>query len=99
VILSIGGLAAILGLMALMRQAFDFSRGQIAGFTVVGFVIVLAAEILFIWLLVRSLKGVQASHDDGRPGSPIYGRSCFRGRLERLARAAALGTFCDQPTG
>ena len=46
------GLGSIIALLALLRQSPEFA-GVIMGFSVLSFLLVLAAEIVFIWLLLR----------------------------------------------
>ena len=50
---SVGGLAILVGLIAVMKHA-GFHNELIAGFSLLGFLLLLAAEIVFIWLLLRS---------------------------------------------
>lgn len=55
---SVGGLGVIIGLLALMKEALEFNSGLIAAFALLSFLILMGAEIVFIWLLVRSQKQV-----------------------------------------
>ena len=59
VAVSVGGLAILIGLLAVMKEA-GFSEGLIVGFTVMSFLILLAANSAFISLLFRSKK--EAAH-------------------------------------
>src|SRR4051812_9761659 len=58
VAVTVGGLAILIGLMAVMKEA-HFDDGLIAGFMGLAFLLLLAAESVFIWLLLRSRKGTQ----------------------------------------
>lgn len=53
---TVGGLALMIGLMAVMKQVLNFGTGMIAGFTLLSFLLLLGAESVFIWLLVRSKR-------------------------------------------
>ncbi|MEN3332966.1 MAG: Double zinc ribbon [Blastocatellia bacterium] len=62
VAVTVGGLAILIGLMAVMKEA-HFDEGLIAGFTGLAFLLLLAAESVFIWLLLRSRRGAkETSH-------------------------------------
>lgn len=50
---SVGGLAILVGLIAVMKES-GFSNGLIALFSMLGFLLLLGAESVFIWLMVRS---------------------------------------------
>ena len=50
---SVGGLAILVGLIAVMKHS-GFNNGVIAGFSLLSFLLLLAAESVFIWLMVRS---------------------------------------------
>jgi hypothetical protein len=50
---SVGGIGVILALMALMKQTLNFGNGLIAGFSLLSFLLLVGAESVFIWLLVR----------------------------------------------
>jgi hypothetical protein len=50
---SVGGLAILVGLIAVMKHA-GFDNGLIAGFSLLSFLLLLAAEAVFIWLILRS---------------------------------------------
>ncbi|MGH9428964.1 MAG: hypothetical protein ACRD2L_21985, partial [Terriglobia bacterium] len=53
VAVSVGGLAMLIGLMAVMKEA-GFSDGLIALFSMLSFLLLLGAESVFIWLVLRS---------------------------------------------
>ena len=57
VVTAIFGLAAITGMMAVMRTGFDLYMGEILFITMLSFFIILGVEGILVWLLVRSLKG------------------------------------------
>jgi len=50
---SVGGLAILVGLIAVMKWS-GFSLGLIALFSLLSFLLLLGAESVFIWLMVRS---------------------------------------------
>jgi hypothetical protein len=56
------GLGAIIALLALLKQSPEFA-GVIMGFSALSFLLVLAAEIVFIWLLLRPKTGKQEADD------------------------------------
>lgn len=60
---SVGGLGVIIGLLALMKEALDFNPGLIAAFALLSFLILIGAEIVFIWLLVRSQRQIRTSDE------------------------------------
>lgn len=53
---SVGGLALIIGLMAVMKHELHFSDGLILIFSLLSFALLLAAESVFIWLLFNSAR-------------------------------------------
>jgi hypothetical protein len=62
---SVGGLSLIIGLMAVMKWA-GFDLGLIAMFTILSFLLLLGAESVFIWLLLRlrrpAIKPIALTH-------------------------------------
>lgn len=61
VAVSVGGLALIIGLMAVMKTELKFSDGLIVLFSLLSFLLLLAAESVFIWLVVRSKAAAKES--------------------------------------
>ena len=53
---SVGGLGVLIGLMAVMKQALHLDTGVIITFSMLSFLILLVAEISFIWLLVSTQR-------------------------------------------
>ena len=53
VAVSVGGLAILVGLIAVMKES-GFSHGLIALFSLLSFLLLLGAESVFIWLILRS---------------------------------------------
>lgn len=53
---SVGGLALIIGLMAVMKNELHFDTQLILLFSLLSFLPLLAAEIVFIWLLLSSVR-------------------------------------------
>ncbi|MEP6706558.1 MAG: hypothetical protein ABJC05_03515 [Pyrinomonadaceae bacterium] len=70
VAITIVGLGAVISLLGRLKETPEFA-GVIMGFSVLSLLIVLATEILFIWLLLRSktpAKGAaELSHLKGTP--------------------------------
>ncbi len=60
VAVSVGGLAVLIGLMAVMKE-LRFSDGLIALFSLLSFLLLLGAESVFIWLIVRSKSAAKES--------------------------------------
>lgn len=60
VAVSVGGLAILIGLMAVMKES-NFSLGLIVVFTALSFLLLLGAASVFIWLLLRSKSGAQGA--------------------------------------
>ncbi len=58
VAVSVGGLAMLIGLMAVMKEA-GFSDMLIALFSLLSFLLLLGAESVFIWLMVRSKRATK----------------------------------------
>lgn len=54
VAVSVGGLALLIGLMAVMKTELRFSDGLIVLFSLLSFLLLLGAEGVFIWLMVRT---------------------------------------------
>src|SRR5262249_55219317 len=57
------GVGALIGLMALMKLALHFNEGLIAGFSLLCLLPFLAAETVFIWLVIRAISGVKKAAD------------------------------------
>src|SRR5882724_1195797 len=51
---SVGGLALIIGLMAVMKNELHFDNQLIVLISLLSFLLLLAAETVFIWLLFNS---------------------------------------------
>ena len=56
---SVGGLALLIGLMAVMKNELHFANGLIVLFSLLSFVLLLAAEIILVWLLLSSHRRAQ----------------------------------------
>ena len=69
VAVSVGGLAILIGLIAVMRESLH-DEGLIAGFAGLAFLLILAAESVFIWLLLRSRMGGKEAGDKIKPQKP-----------------------------
>jgi len=62
------GLAAIIGLMAVLKHVFNQADnlGLIIFFTLISFLIMLAVESVFIWMLLSRKKGAKEARDTAR---------------------------------
>src|SRR5216683_2307915 len=69
VVVTIVGLGAIILLLALLKQSPELA-GVIMAFSVLSFLIVLATEILFIWLLLRSKTNAKGTADLSQLNGP-----------------------------
>jgi len=69
VVVTIVGLGAIILLLALLKQSPELA-GVIMAFSVLSFLIVLATEILFIWLLLRSKTDAKGTADLSQLNGP-----------------------------
>jgi len=63
---SVGGMAMLIGLMAMMKETLNFSNQLITLFAFLGFLLLLGAESVFVWLLVRRGKAL-SSQEQGHP--------------------------------
>ena len=54
---SVGGIGVLIGLMAVMKQGLNFDNEQIVLFSLLSFAMLLGAEFVFIWLLIRKSRG------------------------------------------
>jgi predicted amidophosphoribosyltransferase len=61
---SVGGLALLIGMMAVMKHELQFENQMILLVLLLSFVPLLAAEIIFIWLLLRSKSGSGAREQE-----------------------------------
>jgi uncharacterized paraquat-inducible protein A len=53
VAVSVGGIGAMIGLMAVMKESLNFDSEQIVLFSLLSFAMLLGAEAVFIWMLLR----------------------------------------------
>ena len=60
---TIAGLGVIIGMMAVMKEVVNFNIDIITAVTALCFLIVLAADSVFIWLLLRSKRETKESGD------------------------------------
>jgi Na+/melibiose symporter-like transporter len=60
----VGGLCAIIGLMAVMKNLPDFDFGRIMAVTVLSFLFMLLLEAVFIW---KFLRGRRSPHETSEP--------------------------------
>lgn len=73
---SVGGLAVLLGLMAMMKETLDFNNQQITLFSLLGFLLLLGAESVLVWLLLRRGSArnneLTGAREAGHP-TPLHG--------------------------
>jgi hypothetical protein len=70
VAITIVGLGAVISLLARLKETPEFA-GPIMGFSVLSLLIILATEILFIWLLLRSKTAAKGAADPSQlKGTP-----------------------------
>jgi hypothetical protein len=54
---SIAGIGVLIGLMAVLKNVLNFPLHLIVGFSAAAFAVVLAADLLFIWMLLKVWRG------------------------------------------
>jgi hypothetical protein len=59
----VGGLCAIIGLMAVMKNLPDFDFGRIMAVTMLSFLFMLLLESVFIWKLLRGRRSPKETSD------------------------------------
>jgi hypothetical protein len=62
VAVSVGGLALLIGLMALMKNELHFANGMIVIVSILSFVLLLGAEGTLVWLLLNTQRRAR-SHE------------------------------------
>ncbi len=68
-IVTIVGLGTTIGVMALMKQALHFPNGLIIAFSLLFMLAFLAADSVFVWLLLRSKRDAkETDHALAQPG-------------------------------
>ncbi|HEX5734785.1 MAG TPA: zinc ribbon domain-containing protein [Blastocatellia bacterium] len=55
--ISLGGLALLIGLMAVMKNVLNFDDGVIIGFTALSFLLLVVALCVVIWMAARTRAG------------------------------------------
>ena len=66
VAVSVGGLAILIGLLAVMKEA-NLGVGLIVAFMLLSFLLLIGANSVFIWLILRSKIGSREGHDRTQP--------------------------------
>lgn len=61
VFVTVFGLGALTGLMAVMRLSLNFDTGLITGFAGLAFLLICAVDSVFIWLLLRAMSMAKAA--------------------------------------
>jgi predicted nucleic acid-binding Zn ribbon protein len=64
---TIVGLGAVIGFMAVMKEVAHLNEGVIIAFTFLSFLTFLGVDSVFIWLLLRSRRGAKESGEITRP--------------------------------
>jgi len=64
---SVGGIGVLIGLMAVMKKELEFDSEQIVLFSLLSFAMLLGAEFVFIWLLVRRSKAMRWTKEADPP--------------------------------
>ncbi len=70
---SVGGLGLLIGLMAVMKNELHFANGLILLISLLSFVLLLAAESIFIWLLLSSQRRSQGHKNQGADITQVKG--------------------------
>jgi cytoskeletal protein RodZ len=73
VAVSVGGLALLIGLMAVMKNELHFANGLILLFSLLTFVLLLGAESVFIWLLLSTHRRAQGRENDAADSTQLKG--------------------------
>ncbi len=99
VVVTVGGLAMLIGLMALMKES-NFNLGLIVAFTVLSFLLLLGAASVFIWLLLRSKSGAKETSDTAQlkePATKELGAAQARALAEPAPRVTEHTTRTLEP--
>lgn len=59
VCVTVGGLAMLIGLMAVMKDVLNFGTELIVAFTLLSFLMLVAADSVLIWMILRSKGGLK----------------------------------------
>lgn len=81
---SVGGIGALIALLAVMKESLDLSNQWITLFTLLSFLLLLGAESVFIWMLVRRSSSMRRANEPGYPTQlpgPVT-RELGEGRIE-----------------
>ncbi|MGH9931992.1 MAG: hypothetical protein ACREA9_22560 [Pyrinomonadaceae bacterium] len=99
VAVSVGGLALIIGLMAVMKNELNFDTQLILLFSLLSFLPLLAAEIVFIWLLLSSVRHARNRERDPDAVTSLKGSTTkeLGEAHERFLNEPAL-SVTEQPT-
>lgn len=89
------GLGTTIGLMAVMKQALDFNQGLIIAFTLMSFLLMLAIEGVFIWMLLSRRRSAPEARDTKRLKEQAVKEL---GGAQQRANAAAVTTVTEDTT-
>lgn len=67
----IAGIGVIIGLMSVMKNELGFSTELIITFVRLSFLMLLAAESVFIWLLISRTRAAKKSGENARPEESV----------------------------
>lgn len=81
----IAGLGLILGMMVVMKEELGFSNDVIIAFTAVSFLLMAAAEAVFIWLLVQRTRKDKKSPDNSQYSKEVVIRELSEGQARGLS--------------
>jgi len=70
---SVGGLGVLIGLMAVMKNELHLANGLIVLFSLLSFALLLAAESIFIWLLLSSQRRAQSREKEAAAITQLEG--------------------------
>jgi hypothetical protein len=89
---SVGGLGVLIGLMAVMKNELHLANGLIVLFSLLSFLLLLAAEGTFIWLLLSSQRRAQSRKNEAAGIAQVKGTATkeLGERQERLLAEPAV---------
>jgi hypothetical protein len=88
VAITIVGLGAVISLLARLKETPEFA-GVIMGFSVLSLLVVLATEILFIWLLLRSKTPARGAADRSHLKDTVVPRELDAGQAHAIPASTA----------
>lgn len=98
VAVSVGGLGVLIGLMAVMKNELHLSNGMIFIFSLLSFALLLAAESVFIWLLLHSARQAKLREQAGSEITQLSGSTTKELAETRQRYLAEPGSVTEQTT-